>query len=320
MSIFKPRAAFMPFEYPQFHEYWLKANQAHWIHTEVSMASDINDWKVNLSEKERHLIGSILKGFTQTEVFIGNDFWSGRLLKQVKKPELQMMFATFAAFEAIHANGYSYLDQSLGLEDYAAFLHEPTVKAKIDRLMNVKAKTVAETAKAVAIFSAFNEGVALFSSFAVLLNFSRFNKMKGMGQIIAWSCLDEDLHSRAGCELFRVIASEHPEIMTDEFKHDIYEAARLTIELEDEFLENAFKHGDVEGLTLADMKTFIRNRANMKLQELGMKSNWKNIDKDGLNRLQWFTVMTEGATQQDFFAQRETSYSKGNLDWSKMWD
>jgi ribonucleoside-diphosphate reductase beta chain len=320
MSIFKPRATFMPFEYPQFHEYWLKANQAHWIHTEVSMSSDINDWKINLTDKERHLIGSILKGFTQTEIFIGNDFWSGRLLKQIKKPELQMMFATFASFEAIHANGYSYLDQSLGLDDYESFMHEPTVKAKIDRLMNVKAKTISDTAKAIAIFSAFNEGVALFSSFAVLLNFSRFNKMKGMGQIIAWSCLDEDLHSRAGCEIFRVITKENPEILTDEFKKDIYEAARLTIELEDAFLENAFKDGDCPGLSLAEMKTFIRNRANNKLQELGLKTNWKNIDKSHLDNMQWFSILTEGSTQQDFFAGREVSYSKGNIDWGKMWE
>jgi ribonucleoside-diphosphate reductase beta chain len=310
----------MPFEYPQFYDYWLKQNQAHWLHLEVNLSSDINDWKIVLTEKEKYLIGSTLKGFTQTEVFIGNDFWSGRILKDIKKPELQMMFAAFASTEAIHANGYSYLDQSLGLDDYDAFLHEPTVKAKIDRLMTTKAKTKEEVAKAIAIFSAFNEGVNLFSSFAILLNFSRFNKMKGMGQIIAWSCLDEDLHSKAGCELFRVIVEENPEIFTDEFKKDIYEAARNTVELEDKFLENAFREGDVEGLTLHQMKNFIRNRANLKLQELGLKSNWKNIDKKALDDMQWFTVLTEGATQQDFFAGKETSYSKGSIDWSKAWN
>jgi ribonucleoside-diphosphate reductase beta chain len=320
MSIFKSRAAFMPFEYPQFAEYWTLQNQAHWIHNEVSMASDINDWKTILTEKEKHLVGSILKGFTQTEVFIGNDFWSGRILKNIKKPELQMMFATFASVEAIHANGYSYLDQSLGLEDYSAFLNEPTVKSKIDRLMNTKAKTTEEIAKAIAIFSAFNEGVSLFSSFAILLNFSRFNKMKGMGQIIAWSCLDEDLHSKAGCELFRVIISENPDIFTDAFKKDIYEAARLTIELEDSFLDNAFKLGEAEGLTLHQMKNFIRHRANLKLQELGLKANWKNIDKQAIDELQWFDIMTLGNTQQDFFAGKETNYSRGNIDWSKAWD
>lgn len=320
MSIFKARAEFMPFEYPQFYDYWLKQNQAHWLHTEINMSSDINDWKINLTDNDRHLIGSILKGFTQTEVFIGNDFWSGRILKDIKKPELQMMFATFASTEAIHANGYSYLDQSLGLEDYKAYLHEPTVKAKIDRLMSTKAKSVKDLARAIAIFSAFNEGVNLFSSFAVLLNYTRFNLMKGMGQIIAWSCLDEELHSKAGCELFRVIAQENPEIITDEFKKEIYEAARTTIELEDAFLENAFKNVDVKGLTLSDMKNFIRHRCNLKLQELGLKQNWKNIDKEALDRLQWFTVLTVGTTQQDFFAQKETTYSKGNIDWSKAWD
>jgi ribonucleoside-diphosphate reductase beta chain len=320
MSLFKHRSEFMPFEYPQFADYWLKQNQAHWLHTEVSMASDINDWKTILNSQEKHLVGSILKGFTQTEVFIGNDFWSGRILKSIKKPELQMMFASFASTEAIHANGYSYLDQSLGLDDYVTFLKEPTVKSKIDRLVNTKAKTTEELAKAIAIFSAFNEGVSLFSSFAILLNFSRFNKMKGMGQIVAWSCLDEDLHSKAGCELFRVIIQENPEIFTDEFKKDIYEAARVTIELEDLFLENAFSQGEVEGLTLYQMKQFIRQRANNKLQELGLKTNWRNIDKEALDQMQWFDVLVFGVSHADFFAGKVTEYSKSSIDWDKMWE
>ncbi len=283
------------------------------------MAGDINDWKLNLTESEKKLVGSILKGFTQSEVFI-QEYWGSMVSKWFKKPEIQMMSATFAAMEAIHAIAYAYLNQSLGLEDFDAFLSEPTAKAKIDRLIDTKGKTKREIARSLAIFSAFNEGVNLFSSFAVLLNFSRFNKLKGVGQIIAFSIKDESLHSEAGCWLFRTFIEENPEIWDDELKKEIYEAARTTIALEDDFLEKAFSGGAVEGLELKDMRAFIRHRCNTKLQDLGLKKNWHNIDQESLRHMEWFDILSSGQSHSDFFAQRVTDYSKGTVDFSTIWD
>lgn len=319
MALLTPRPNYAPFEYETAYKYWELQQQSHWLHTEISMASDINDWKLNLSDTEKAIIGHILKGFTQSEVFI-QEYWSQMVAKWFKKPEIQMMAAAFASMESIHAVAYAYLNQSLGLEDFSAFLHEPTAKAKIDRLIGTKGKTKDEIARSLAIFSAFNEGVNLFSSFAILLNFSRFNKMKGLGQIIAFSIKDESLHSEAGCWLFRQLVSEYPEIWTDDLKKDIYDAARLTVELEDNFIDKAFELGTVEGITAKEMKNFIRHRANTKLQDLGLKSNWKNVDKALLADMDWFDVLSAGVGHQDFFAQRVDQYSKGTIDFSKIWE
>jgi ribonucleoside-diphosphate reductase beta chain len=171
-----------------------------------------------------------------------------------------------------------------------------------------------------AIFSAFNEGVNLFSSFAVLMNFQRFNKMKGLGQIIAFSIRDESLHSEAGVWLFRTFVAENPDIWTDELKKDIYDAARLTVELEDNFIDKAFELGDVEGLTKEDLKNYIRFRTNTKLQDLGLKMNWKNVNKESIERMMWFDVLSNGVEMQDFFAGRVSTYAKGSIDWSKMYE
>ena len=229
------------------------------------------------------------------------------------------MATSFANMETVHAVSYAYLNDSLGLDDYAAFLAEPSAKAKIDRITDVKGNGILDIAKSLAIFSAFNEGVNLFSSFAILLNFSRFNKLKGVGQIIAFSIKDETLHADAGCWLFRQLISEHPEIWNDDFKKELYEAARLTVELEDAFIDKAFELGDVEGLTKHDMKQFIRYRANQKLQDIRLKSNWKNIDKDSIERMEWFSVMSAGVNNSDFFASRVSDYSKGSMDFSTIW-
>lgn len=319
MGLLNPRATYAPFEYEQAYKYWELQQQSHWLHTEIAMASDINDWKMNLTDAERNVIGQILKGFTQSEVFIG-EYWSSMVTNWFKKPEIQLMAFAFSSMESVHAVAYAYLNQSLGLEDFSAFLHEPTAKAKIDRLITTKGKKKEEIARSLAIFSAFNEGVNLFSSFAVLLNFSRFNKMKGLGQIIAFSIKDESLHAEAGCWLFRTLIAEYPDIWDDELKQTIYQAARDTVELEDAFIDKAFELGPIEGLNPEDLKAFIRHRANTKLQDLGLKMNYKNINKEALTRMEWFDVMSAGVNHADFFASRVTDYSKGKMDFSKIWE
>jgi ribonucleoside-diphosphate reductase beta chain len=318
MNLLSPRQNYAPFEYPKAYEYFEAQAQSHWLWSEISMASDINDWKVNLTPQEKQVVGNILKGFTQSEVFI-QDYWAGQVLRWFKKPECQLMAATFASFEAIHAVSYAYLNQSLGLEDFSAFLHEPTTKAKIDRLITTRGKSKADIARSLAIFSAFNEGVNLFSSFAVLLNFSRFNKLKGVGQIIAFSIKDESLHSEAGCWLFRTLCEENPGLL-DDVKQDVFDAARLTIELEDAFIDKAFELGDIEGLSASDLKVFIRHRANTKLTDIGLKKLWKNLDKESLKRLEWFDVLSAGVGHSDFFASRVSDYSKGTINFDGIFD
>lgn len=316
MTLLDPRATYAPFEYDQAYDYWLRQQQTHWLHTEVLIAGDINDWKMNLTQAERHVIGTILKGFTQSEVFIG-DYWTRKVQRWFRKPEIQMMAATFGSFESIHAVSYAYLNQSLGLEDFDAFLHEPSAKAKIDRLIGVTGNDPASIARSLAVFSAFNEGVNLFSSFAILLNFSRFDKMKGLGQIIAFSIRDESLHSDAGCWLFRTLISEFPALWTDELKRDIYDAARMTVTLEDDFIDRTFDEGHVQGLDPSDVKAFIRHRTNTKLDDLGLKANWLDVDKDALRRItSWFDILSSGVSQTDFFAQREHAYAKGSINFT----
>jgi ribonucleoside-diphosphate reductase beta chain len=204
------------------------------------MAGDITDWNSSLTQAEKNVVTGILKGFVTTETLV-NEYWGHRVFKWFPKPEVKAMCSAFSNMEAVHAKAYNYLAESLGLTDFDEFINEPTAKAKIDHILNTNGKSKEAIAKSLAVFSGFTEGVNLFSSFAVLLNFSRFNKLKGVGQIISWSIRDESLHSEAGCYLFRTLIKENPEIFTDEFKKEIYEAARLTIKLEDDFIDMVFK-------------------------------------------------------------------------------
>jgi ribonucleoside-diphosphate reductase beta chain len=319
MKLLDARPTYRPFMYPKAYDIWELAQKSHWMHHEVQMGGDVNDWKFQMSDTDRHTIGSILKSFVQAEIFV-EEFWSGFVAKKFKHPEIQMMANTFAGFETIHIAGYAYLNDSLGLDDYEAFLHEPTAKAKIDRLMAKRGKAKQDIARSLAIFSAFTEGVSLFSSFCILMSFAQRNLMKGVGQIVAWSIRDEQLHSQAGCWLFREFVKEYPDVLTEELKKEIYEAARLTIDLEDAFIDKAFEKGDLPNLSASDLKVYMRFRANSKLGELGLKKNWKNLDMDAVKRLEWFSVTANGVEHPDFFAARATEYAKSVLSFDNVWE
>jgi len=317
--ITKERIVYKPFEYEKAYDYWLKQQQSHWLHTEVPMMSDVNDWKQNLTETEKNIIGSILKGFSQTETIV-NDYWSGLVTKWFRKPEIIMMATTFGAFETIHAEAYSLLNETLGLDDFSEFLEDKTTLAKIENLTMVRdsfgeEKNWEEIAKSLAIFSAFTEGVNLFSSFAILLSFKMRNKLKGVGQIVEWSIRDESLHSEAGCWLFKTLIKENPQLKTPQLIESINQAAKLSLKLELDFINKVYELGDLEGCSKYDLTNFIKNRVNTKLIDLGLSPILDDIDKQAVNRMKWFDALSAGKQHTDFFANRSTNYAKGTMDW-----
>lgn len=318
MSILTPRMSYAPMIYPQADRFCDLQNSVHWLPNEIPLGNDVDDWKRKLTESEKHLIANILKGFVATEIFI-EDYWSSKVSRWFKHPEIQGMAVTFASFERIHAKAYARLSEELGLDDFDSFMAEPTAKAKIDRLMAVKGKNKTDIALSLAVFSAFNEGVNLFSSFAVLMSFQQRNLLKGIGKIIEFSVRDEAQHSEAGVWLYSRLISEFPEIVTDEFKSNLYEAARLTVKLEDDFIDMAFSAGDIEGICSSDLKNYIRFRTNTKLKDLGLKANWKNIDQDALRRMEWFDLLAQGVVSQDSFAGRVTDYGKANVNFEDIY-
>jgi ribonucleoside-diphosphate reductase beta chain len=332
-KLFTNRVEYKPFEYPEYHnDGWLPQQQAHWLYTEIPMQGDLKDWNERLEAHEKNLVGNILLGFAQTECAV-QDYWTGMVTKWFPKHEIKKMAITFGNFETIHAEAYSYLNETLGLEDFKAFLHEPTTSAKFEFLMETKndytyeelatsSEARKEVARSLAIFSAFAEGVSLYSSFAVLYSFQLRNLLKGIGQQMKWSVRDESLHSKMGCRLFRHMCEEYPELLT-EVQADVEEAARLMVELELGFIDKMFEMGDLENLKANDLKNFIKARANEKLGELGYNpipggDFYFEYDEESAEELDWFYHLTGGHTHTDFFAIRPTDYAKAGED--DNWD
>jgi ribonucleoside-diphosphate reductase beta chain len=313
------RATYRPHMYPQAFQYFMLQQQSHWLPTEVKMSGDIKDYQEVLTEAEKQVVIKILRLFTTIECD-AEDYWLGVAKWFGGHPEIAQMAAGNASMEAIHIWAYDYLSTSLNLplSEYEAFLKDPAMLAKKQRLGEVlsKVETLEDKAVSLAVFSAFTEGVSLFSSFAALMSFSKAGLLKGVANITAYSIKDESLHAEAGCWLFRTLINENPSLMTEELKERILDAARIAVSLEDDYIDAVFSAGEISHISSKDLKAYIRFRANTKLTDLGLKKNWKNIDLEAVRNItSWFDILASGNEHADFFAIRSVSYSKGNTNW-----
>ena len=314
------RDSFKPFNYPWAYDAWLKHEQSHWLHTEVPMSEDVKDWKKKLSKPEKHFLTNIFRFFTQGDIDVAGGYVNN-YLPHFPQPEVRMMLMGFAAREALHIAAYSHLIETLGLPEttYNEFLQYQEMKDKHDYVMDISSKNgdKASTATHIAVFSAFTEGMQLFSSFIMLLNFPRHGKMKGMGQIVTWSIVDETMHAESMIKLFRTYIEENKEIWNDDLKGKIYSIAERMVELEDKFIDLSFGVNLMEGLTSEEVKKYIRYIADRRLISLGLKGIFK-VKK---NPLPWVEEMINAPTHTNFFENRATDYAKGALggDWSDVW-
>jgi len=314
------RSSFKPFNYPWAYDAWLKHEQSHWMHTEVPMIEDVKDWKSKLTTEEKQFLTHIFRFFTQGDIDVAGGYVNN-YLPHFRQPEVRMMLLGFAAREALHVAAYSHLIETLGLPDtmYNQFLQYDAMKQKHEYLMNGSNSLVntSSVARNIAMFSAFTEGMQLFSSFIMLLNFPRHGVMKGMGQIVTWSIVDETMHAESMIKLFRTYVEENKEIWNDDLKGEIYTLATKMVELEDKFIDLAFEMGAMKDLTSDDVKKYIRYIADRRLISLGMKGIFK-VKK---NPLPWVEEMINAPTHTNFFENRATDYAKGALsgNWDEVW-
>jgi len=319
-DITEERNAFKPFYYPWAYEAWLKHEQSHWIHLEVPMLEDVKDWKNKLTKEQKQFLTHIFRFFTQGDIDVAGGYVNN-YLPYFPQPEVRMMLLGFAAREALHVAAYSHLIETLGLPDttYNQFLEYAEMREKHEYVLNISSQntTKQNTAKHIAVFSAFTEGMQLFSSFIMLLNFPRHGMMKGMGQIVTWSIVDETMHCESMIKLFRTYIEENREIWNDELKSEIYTIATRMVELEDKFIDLAFEMGEMPNLSPEDVKNYIRYIADRRLISMGMKGIFK-VKK---NPLPWVEEMINSPIHGNFFENRVTDYAKGALSgsWDNVW-
>jgi ribonucleoside-diphosphate reductase beta chain len=310
---------YKPFRYPWAYDAWLMQQRVHWLPEEVPLADDVKDWHRNLSAPERNLLTQIFRFFTQADVEVNNCYM--KHYSQVFKPtEVLMMLSAFSNIETVHVAAYSHLLDTVGMPEieYQAFMRYKQMKDKFDYMQSFNVDSRPAIARTLAAFGAFTEGLQLFASFAILLNFPRFGKMKGMGQIISWSVRDETLHCLSIIKLFRTFIQENPEIWTEEFRRELYLTCATIVDHEDAFIDLAFELGAVEGLDAQQVKLYIRFIADRRLTQLGLQPLF-HVEK---NPLPWLDEMLNAVEHANFFENRATEYSKASTigSWEEAFD
>ena len=327
-GIMATREFYKPFNYPRAFEYYNEQQKMHWLPEEVPLHTDVSDWNHKLSANEKNLLTQIFRFFTQGDVDVGKAYFD-KYVPVFQLPELRMMMGAFANMESVHQHAYSLLLDTVGMPEaeYQAFHSFEEMQAKhnfIDQFKIIQDESDDEfvsydrlqsIAKSLAVYSGFTEGLQLFSSFAILMNFQRFNKMKGMTTIVEWSIRDESLHVEAMTWMFREFIKENPWVWTDDFKKELYSICREMVDLEDHFIDLAFEQGGIQGLTAEEVKQYIRYIADRRLLQLGLKPNYGVKE----NPLEWLDWILNGVSHDNFFEKRSTEYAKAGTLKGELW-
>lgn len=312
MSLLKGRDYYKPFDYPwAFDAYRLAYHDMHWGPQEAPMAEDIRDWNSRLTTAERELLTQLFRFFTQADVDVSKGY-AEKYLPKFPVPEIRMMLFAFGAAEANHIHAYSTLIDTLGIPEveYQAFQDYKAMAEKHEYMFErTLGRSISDLAAEIAVFSAFGEGMQLFSSFALLMSFQRRGLMKGMTTIVEWSIRDESLHVESMIKLFHTLVQEHKAVWNDELKKRIYDTCRQMVALEDAFIDQAFAFGDVEGVSAEETKQYIRYIADRRLLQLGLKPNFGVKE----NPFDWLDWIMNAPTHTNFFEQRSTEYGKGGI-------
>lgn len=318
VSLLEQSGAYDVDRYPWAYEAWKRQQQIHWMGEEVPLGSDLNDWQSKaLSDGERNLLIQIFRFFTQSDVEVSDNYFK-RYIPIFQPLEIQMMMAAFTNMETIHIDAYALLLKTLGMPktEFSAFKDYAAMRAKADYMHTFGTNTCSDVARTLAMFGAFTEGMSLFASFAMLMNFPRFNKMKGMGQIVTWSVRDESLHCESVIRLYHEW-NEQTGAVTKSVESDIIDVAKTMVALEDKFVELAFEVGDVQGMTANDIQQYIRYICDWRLTQLKLTPVYGYFvgDSHGYTQrkdhpLPWLTAILNGVEHANFFETRATEYSK----------
>lgn len=312
-NIFSKRTNLKPYEYPELYEYVDAIRHSYWVHTEFNFTSDIQDYKVHLSESEQTAVKRAMLAISQIEIAV-KTFW-GDIYKRMPKPEIGGVGATFAESEVRHADAYSNLIQVLGLNsEFETLMEVPAIRRRIKYLekaiTNSKAVENRDYFESVVLFSMFVENVSLFSQFLVMLSFNKHkNMLKGMSNAVEATSKEENIHAEFGFDLVNVIKKENPSWWTKELKEDLVIATKEAFEAEKGIIDWIFEMGDLDFLSKEETLEFIKDRFNRSLKAIGIEPIYE-INEDLLETTEWFDDEILTTKHTDFFNKRSINYSK----------
>lgn len=312
-DIFKKRLHLKPYEYPELYEYVSAIRHSYWIHTEFNFVGDVQNFKVNVDEKERNAIKNSMLAIAQIEVAV-KTFW-GDIYKKLPKPEIGAVGSTFAESEVRHTDAYSHLLEILGLNEVFKKIDEiPTLMKRVHyldkSLANSRSEDNRDYSQAVLLFSLFIEHVSLFSQFLVIMSFNKHkNLFKGISNAVEATSKEEQIHGLFGIDLINIIKDEHPEWFNKDFEEEVIDLCKEAFESEKEVVDWIFEKGELDFMSKAVVVEFIKERFNRSLESIGIKKIFET-DAELLKESDWFYDEVIATKHGDFFNKKSINYNK----------
>jgi ribonucleoside-diphosphate reductase beta chain len=312
-DLFKRRVNLKPHEYPELLEYVDAIRHSYWIHTEFNFTSDIQDFKVKITESERNAIKNAMLAIAQIEVAV-KTFW-GDIYKKLPKPEIGSVGSTFSESEVRHQDAYAHLIEILGLNhEFETVKDIPVIAERIEYLeksiRESKSDDNQKYSQSVLLFSLFIEHVSLFSQFLIIMAFNKHkNLFKGISNVVEATSKEEQIHGLFGVDLINIIKQEHPEWFDEKHNEFVVQSCREAFESESKLVDWIFEDGELDFLPKNVINEFIKNRFNNSLESIGIKKIFE-IDEKLLEQTDWFDDEVIGTKHGDFFVKRSINYNK----------
>lgn len=312
-NLFEKRINFRPYEYPELMQYKDAIRHSYWIHTEFNISSDVQDFKVGVTDAERSTISRTMLAISQIEISV-KTFWA-KIYDKMPKPEIGAVGMTFAESEIRHADAYAFLLERLGLNSEFEKIHE--IPAIIDRVRylgtsieGLRSRDEKKFALSVLLFSVFVEHVSLFSQFLIMMSFNKHrNQFKGISNIVEATSKEEDIHGKFGIEIIHILKREFPEWFDEDMVAEIVKSCKKACKAEEKILDWIFEQGELDFLPKEQVSNFIRDRFNKSLSQLDVEPIFE-INNDLLEKTKWFDEEVTSTKGNDFFNKRGTTYSK----------
>ena len=312
-DIFEKRINLKPYEYPHLYEYVPAIRHSYWIHSEFNFTSDIQDFKIQLTDSERSAIKNTMLAISQIEVAV-KSFW-GDIYHRIPKPEIGSVGSTFAESEVRHADAYSHLLEILGLNsEFKELKKKPAIMKRVryleTALKNSKSDDNREYAESILLFSLFIEHVSLFSQFLIIMAFNKHkNMLKGISNVVEATSKEEQIHGDFGIDLIKILQKENPEWFTKNYHQSIQKMCKEAFEAESEVVDWIFENGELDFLPKAVVNEFLKNRFNNSLESIGVNKIF-DVDQSLVSETEWFDDEIIGTKHGDFFVKRSINYSK----------
>lgn len=306
-------------KYPEFAALADEQMHTFWPWDEPAVDNDVQDLRTRLTPGELNGITTVLKLFTIYERHVGEDYWSGRITRTFKRPEILRMSTLFSAVEEnSHAPFYNKVNEILYLDTEEFYSSWKESEQLANRIKFVgKSVSDPDDAKSFAAFT-FIEGSVLYSSFAYLKHFQSQacgkDLMRNICRGVDLSVADEHQHSIGGAMLFNTLCHE----MKEQYNYDVREhlkdyiiqMAHEVFDHESAIIDLIFAE-EITGINAHDLRTFVKSRINLCLENLGYKPLFK-IEENPI--ADWFYKSINSKKLTDFFTGSGSEY---NIKWDR---